>query len=211
MAQVPGPDGPHPHLHPTLQRFSITSNGNLGAGGTADVAQALRTCTAITDLDLGRNDMCIQGVRTLGSVLASFSHLRRLTLAKNALGDKVLLLLLCLLLLNPCPYLPTSNLSIPQVVEAVAELDLCSALDTLDLSGNFMQAGGAIALAAHITSFSQLTHLDVGHNRMQNLGTDHLAHALAHLCIHHLDFGDNGCVLCAAACICSVLLRACAR
>ena len=80
----------HPHLHPTLQRFSITSSGNLGPIGTADVAHALRTCTAITDLDLCHNDMRLQGVRTLRPALATFSHLRRLTLAKNALGDKVL-------------------------------------------------------------------------------------------------------------------------
>ena len=83
----------HTHLHATLQRFSITSNGNLGPSGTADVARALRSCTAITDLDLGRNDMRLHGVRSLAPVLASFPHLRRLALAKNALGDKVWLLL----------------------------------------------------------------------------------------------------------------------
>ena len=69
-----------------------------------------------------------------------------------------------------------------------------------------MQAGGAIALAAHITSFSQLTLLDVGHNRMQNLGAEHLAHALAHLCIRHLDFGDNGCSCCSRAAVYTCLL-----
>jgi hypothetical protein len=54
-----------------------------------------------------------------------------------------------------------------------------------------MQAGGVIEFANHIVGFSQLTHLNVGHNNMQNLGAEILSHALAHLSIRHLDFCDN--------------------
>jgi len=156
----------HPRLHASLQHFSLTSNGNLGPTGTAEVARALRTCTAITDLELSRNDVRAAGVCSLTPVLLTFPHLRRLALAKNALGDS-------------------------GVTAVATGLHLCAALDTLDLSGNAMQAGGAIELANHIRSFSQLTHLDVGHNHMQNLGAEILSHALAHLSIRHLDFSDN--------------------
>jgi Leucine-rich repeat (LRR) protein len=156
----------HAHLHPTLQTFSIASNGNLGPLGAAVVARALLPCTAITDLDLTRNDVGVEGVRSLAPVLTTFRNLTRLALARNALGDSG--------------------------VEAVAKgLHLCAALDTLDLSGNAMQAGGAIELANHIAGFSQLTHLNVGHNNMQNLGAEILSHALSHLSIRHLDFCDN--------------------
>jgi Ran GTPase-activating protein (RanGAP) involved in mRNA processing and transport len=77
----------HAHLHQTLQNFSIASNGNLGPLGAAVVARALASCTAITDLDLTRNDVGVEGLRSLTPVLTTFRNLTRLALARNALGD----------------------------------------------------------------------------------------------------------------------------
>lgn len=156
---------------PSLQRFSISSNGNLRASGTDAVARALRPCTAITALHLRGNDMGVSGVRMLEPRLAAVRALQHLDLGLNALHDAG--------------------------VEALAPaLLLCTALATLNLSGNAFQTGGAVALAVFLPQYSSLTHLDLGHNPIQNVGAFHLSCALVHCpLLAHLDLSNTRCLL----------------
>ena len=153
-----------------LQRFSLASNGNLGASGTAVVAHALRPCTAITSLHLRCNDMGLDGAILLQPRLAELHALRHLDLGLNRLHDSG--------------------------VEILAQaLHLSTALATLNLSGNQCQAAGAIALSIFVPQYSSLTHLDVGHNPIQNVGAFHLSSALVHcLRLRHLDFSNTRCL-----------------
>lgn len=110
---------------PQLQHLSISSVGRLGCVGTAVIARGLTACTALTHLNLRRNDMGATGVRSLMPTMRTTLHLQHLDLGLNRLGNMGATLLAPLLL-------------------------VLGALAHLDLSGNAIQTDGGMALGAYL-------------------------------------------------------------
>lgn len=155
---------------PRLLHFSLNSNGHVGACDAPLVASALTPCTALTRLQLRRNNMGPDGMRYLAPALTTLLQLRALDLGCNDLRDRG--------------------------VEALGEvLVLLTALATLNLFANKIQASGAAVLALSLGRCAALTELDVGTNELMNLGASALSVALANCPrLQNLDLSNNRCL-----------------
>ena len=156
-------------LCPDLRRLEVSSNGNLGLCGTTTIAATLHTCTALTHLQLRRNDMRVEGVRQLLRTIRRCVVLQHIDLSLNGIGDEGVLALA------------------PVLVH-------CTALAHLDLGANMIQEFGASVLAQHVQHYPALTHFNIGHNDLRNTGAAHLAAALRRCpLLKVLDLSNNRC------------------
>ncbi|KAG9069808.1 hypothetical protein KI688_009133 [Linnemannia hyalina] len=131
------------------------------------LAEALKTNSTLTTLDLGGNSIGFDGAKALAEALKTNSTLATLHLWNNSIGS--------------------------DGAKALAEaLKTNSTLTTLDLGNNSIGSDGAKALAEALKTNSTLTTLGLGNNSIGSDGAKALAEALkTNSTLTTLDLGGN--------------------
>ncbi|MBS4171620.1 MULTISPECIES: hypothetical protein [unclassified Neochlamydia] len=127
----------------------------------------LRINTALTELNLHRNELSEKGTRALAQALERNSSLAKLDLSLNQIGSK-------------------------DAIALAKALAKNYSLTKLDLSLNEISNKGASALAQALECNSSLTEFDLRQNDISNQGVSALAQALEHnSSLAELNLGDN--------------------
>ena len=150
----------------------------------AAVAQRLADLTALTALDLGRNNMSDVGAEALAPALSRLSQLARLLLPSNSIGAAG-----AAALQRPLDDLATLtalDLSSNEMGDAGAEalapaLSRLSLLADLRLSSDRLSAAGAAALLQPLADLARLTALDLSYNEVDAAAVVALVPALSRL------------------------------
>ena len=163
----------------TLTKLDLSVN-NFGAEGVAALAAALRTNTTLTKLDLSVNNLGAEGVAALAAALRTNTPLTELNLCGNNFGAEGVAALAAALQTNTT--LTKLNLSVNNLgAEGVAAL--AAALQTnTTLTKLYLRdnldADGVAALAAALQTNTTLTELYLSHNNLDADGVAALAAAL---------------------------------
>jgi Ran GTPase-activating protein (RanGAP) involved in mRNA processing and transport len=129
----------------SLNKLDISNCGLKHAG--ADVAAALPSCAKLEILDMSQNELCIGGRRLaqlLGSSVARSASIRRLLLARNAIGDGMA----------------------PALLNDLRDASL---LKFLDLSHNEIGDPSARAIGNLISAAPKLKVIDISFNPILNV------------------------------------------
>ena len=147
---------------------------DLRARGGAALAAFLQGNTTLTELDVGSNYLQEAGGLALAAALRGNTTLTKLDLRRNVMGDRVGTEFARLLRANStlrCLNLSFNRLGATAVVEFAWALGLGAGranatLTSLDLSGNELRGGGAMALAGALRENTTLTELDLQSTHM---------------------------------------------
>jgi NLR family CARD domain-containing protein 3 len=138
-----------------IQILDLSSN-NLKAAGAREFSTVFRQRNDIMDLNLGRNEIGVQGVSAVANVLnengalQGYCHLQRLTLDWNQIGDEGATILATAVRNNSTlTFLDISNNNIgsPGATELANGFASNISLKTVLLNGNCIDDSGALALA----------------------------------------------------------------
>jgi ubiquinone biosynthesis protein UbiJ len=145
---------------PTLVRLDL--RGKIGVAGAQALADALRTNTTLTQLDLRSSNIGVDlssnlisaaGAQALADALRTHATLTKLNLSSNYLGD-----------INTQPFADA--------------LKTNTTLTELDLISNYIGDVGAQALADALRTNTTLTRLNLAWNQIDDAGAQALANAL---------------------------------
>ena len=161
---------------PVLWTVTVLRLGacNLRAGGGAALATFVQGNTTLRELDVRSNYLQEAGGLALAAALRGNTTLTKLDLRRNVMGDRVGTEFARLLRLNStlrCLNLGFNRLGATAVVEFAWALGLGAGranatLTSLDLSGNELRGGGAMALARALRENTTLTELDLQSTHM---------------------------------------------
>ncbi|KAF8946564.1 hypothetical protein BGZ47_000162 [Haplosporangium gracile] len=168
-----------PSRHPGLS-FELVA-GSFGAKEFAPLAEALKTNSTLTTLDLQHNKVGPHEVQAMAEALRTNSTLITLHLGSNVIGDSGAQSLSAVLKMNST--LITLNLDHNSIgdegAQALSEvLKTNSTLITLHLGSNMIGDSGAQSLSAVLKTNSTLITLNLDHNSIGDEGARALSEAL---------------------------------
>lgn len=143
------------------------------------IAEALKTNTTLTSLNLGRNDLSVNDLKLLCNALNHNNHITDLDLQQNDININGAIELAMMLQVNP--HITSLNLRFNYMdeIEPIAmALHTNQTLKKLDLGNNQFGDEGAIALASAIAVNTSLTDLTLYLNHINDTGAIALAEAL---------------------------------
>ena len=170
----------------------------IGDSGAAAIAQALRSNSVLTRLNLQNNRISDPGATAIGQALQSNCTLTHLQLRGNRICDVGASHLANAIRVNRCLVnldLRSNAIIMPcgATGAALSQALRCNTVLThLDLRCNFGANQAAMALAESLPSNCTLTHLDLSTNMMESSGAVALAKALQlNGTLSHLDLKGN--------------------
>ena len=163
----------------------------------------------LTRLYLDGNGLDYSCAVQLARMVPVFKPLQKLFLNNNSLGGKsfedgVIPKLLRGLPSLECLNLASNNLGDLSVHHLVQYSGTCiKHLTHLDLSHNYISSTGAATLAETVLCYSNLKHLSIGGNPLEDAGIQNLSHSLADSSLEYLnvsdtEMGDEGLVILAS-------------
>ncbi|KAG0049742.1 hypothetical protein BGZ89_004087, partial [Linnemannia elongata] len=163
----------------TLTSLNLQEN-KIGSPEVQLMAEAFKTNSTLTTLWLGYNSIGDDGAQALSEALKTNSTLTTLELQYNSIGDNGAQALSEALKTNSTlTTLNLGNLIGPDGAQALAEaLKTNSTLTTLNLHSNSIGPNGAQALAEALKTNSTLTNLDLDNNPIGPNGAQAMAEAL---------------------------------
>ena len=166
------------------------------AAGSSVLAPRLALLTALTQLDVGGNQLGADDAASLAPALSCLSHLAGLQLTANELGADGAAALappLALLTALTLLHLDANELGADGAIALAPALSRLSRLAELCVDKNELDAAGAAALAAPIALLTALTALHLDDNDVGAEGAASLAPALSPLSrLVTLSLGCNG-------------------
>ncbi|KAG0287248.1 hypothetical protein BGZ96_008816, partial [Linnemannia gamsii] len=157
--------------------FCELAPGSIGGKEVRELAEALRTNSTLTSLDLGNNSIGEFGAKDLSRALETNSTLITLNLRSNSIGEFGAKALSRALETNSTlTSLDLRNNSIGEfgAKDLSRALETNSTLITLNLRSNSIGEFGAKALSRALETNSTLTSLDLGNNSIGEFGAEDL-------------------------------------
>jgi Ran GTPase-activating protein (RanGAP) involved in mRNA processing and transport len=163
--------------------------------GAIVLADALRSNTSLTEVDLYNNRIGDRGVAAIGEALMVNASLIRLYLHKNNIGDEGVKSLAMALYVNTSLtdlYLSYNGIRDTGVVAVGEALKANTSLSCLDLSCNIIGDAGTTALGEALKTNTTLSRLDLDSTRIGHGGAASLGEALkVNTSLTRLFLGNN--------------------
>ncbi|KAJ1475940.1 hypothetical protein T484DRAFT_1908833 [Baffinella frigidus] len=172
-----------------LTSLNLRSNLLRDDGARVLGEEFLRLTPALRTLDLGENELGIEGVARVALALPNLSRFQELSLFGNKIG------------VERNFYSGWSGWA----GRLAVSLAQCPCLTSVDLTDNVLLPDGASVLAASLPSCARLKRLVLNHTRIGSLGVERLSSALAHLPrlqdlhISYARIGDQGLAMLSSA------------
>ena len=179
---------------PTLTEIYVYEE-NIEAAGAKALAEALKTNTSVTLIDLGENKIGAAGAKALAQALKTNTSVTKIYLGKNEIGDAGAQVLAEALKINTT--LKTIDLTHNKIGTAGAQamadaLKLNTSVTTLDFKQNKIGTAGAQVLAEALKINTTLTTIDLTYNKIGIAGAQAMADALKlNTTVTTLDFEGN--------------------
>lgn len=177
-----------------LTLLDLGHNYIADEGATA-LSEVLRQNQTLQELNLQGNQIAVEGASSLAAILHESSSLMTVNLARNTIGSAGTIHIASTIGDSVLKHL---NLGFNQIESGAAvhlgeALQRNSALEVLDLSGNYIGDAGASAFAALLKcSESKIVELNLHSTNITTVGVRQLAEALAeNACLRKLDLSKN--------------------
>jgi len=147
---------------PTLTEMELQLQFSFGAEGAAALAEALKTNTTLTSINLEYNDLGAEGAKALVETLKTNTTLTSIELGNNNIGPEGAKALAKVLKTNTTLTIIklNTNMIVDEGVKALAEaLKTNTTLTKIDLDNNYISDVGAKALAEALKTNTTLTSI----------------------------------------------------
>ena len=178
-----------------LQEFHISGN-KLSTVGAIKIAKALQNVFSLKALYISDNKIDSTAAHDIATAIDHANQLHELDISKNnfkARGIEIILKPL-----QNCDqltklYISDNNVTDDTITHDVRTLISCNTgLQEIDISGNNLQARGAINVAAALQSIVMLTKLCISNNNITCQGANDIATAITYnVHLQHLSIGGN--------------------